>query len=191
MDLDGVLALLGRSHQRQLASLGRLGHGFLLIAGGNAAHVRFDPDLQEMRLLAFGVVELAVAHAAAGAHALHISGRDALDVAHAVLVGQIAREHVADDLHVTVAVRAKTGTRGDAVFVDHAQVAPTHVLRVKVLGERKAVKALEPAMVGQAPVFGFAEGQHDGTPVGRWKKCRASPAFDHAVALLASFNLIE
>jgi len=112
-----------------------------------------------MRGLALGVVELAVAHTAACAHALHIAGRNALDVAHAVLVRQLAREHVADDLHVAVAMGAKTGARRDAVLVDHPQIAPAHVLRVKILGKRKAVVALEPAVVGQAPLGGSAKGQ--------------------------------
>jgi hypothetical protein len=46
-----------------------------------------------------------------------------LAVAHAVLVRQRAVEHVADDLHVAVAVGAEAGAGGDAVLVDDAQVA--------------------------------------------------------------------
>jgi len=128
----------------------------LLIARGDAAHIRLNPDLQEMRGLALGVVELAVSHTAAGTHALHIARRYALDVAHAVLVGQLAREHITDDFHVAVTVGAKAGARGDAVLVDHAQIAPAHVLWVEVLGKREAVVALEPAVVGQAPFSGSA-----------------------------------
>jgi hypothetical protein len=69
------------------------------------------------------VVELAVAHAGAGAHALHLAGQDGRAIAHAVLVRQRAVEHVADDLHVAVAMGAEAGARGDAVFVDDPQVA--------------------------------------------------------------------
>jgi hypothetical protein len=71
---------------------------------------------------------------------------------HAVLVRQRAVEHVADDLHVAVAVGAEAGAGGDAVFVDDAQVAHAHVGRVVVVGEREAVETLEPAVVGVTPV---------------------------------------
>jgi hypothetical protein len=138
----------------------RLRQTLLLVAGLDAGHVRLDPDLQEVRGLVLGVVELAVLHAAARAHALHVAGRNALDVAQRVLVRQFAGQHVADDLHVAVAVRAEAGAGGDAVFVDHAQVAEAHVLRVVVAGEGKAVERLEPAVVGIAAVLGFAQGQH-------------------------------
>ena len=110
--------------------------------------------------LALGVVELAVHHAAAGAHALHVAGRDALDVAHAVLVGEVALQHIADDFHVAVPVGAEAGTRRDAVLVDDAQVAPAHVGGIVVTGERKAVVGLQPAVIGIATFLGLAKGQH-------------------------------
>ena len=87
----------------------------MFVARLNADHVGFDPDLQKVGLLALSVVELAVAHAAARAHALDIAGRNAFDIAHAVLVGQIARQDIADDLHVAVAVGAETGAGLDAL----------------------------------------------------------------------------
>jgi hypothetical protein len=106
------------------------------------------------------MVELAVHHAAPGAHALNIARRDALDVAHAVLVRQVALQHVADDLHVAMAVRTEARAGRDAVFVDDAQVAPAHVGRVDILGKREAVIRLEPAVIGMASCLGFAKGQH-------------------------------
>jgi len=131
-----VSCVSGRSgHQRQLAAFGRFGHGFLFIARLNADHIRLDPYLQKVRLRPLCVVELAVAHAAARAHALNITRRNAFDIAHAVLVGQVARQHVTDDLHVTMAVGAKAGARGDAVFVDDAQIAPAHMGRVEIVGK--------------------------------------------------------
>ena len=63
-----------------------------------------------------------------------------------------AGQHVADDFHVAVAVGAEAGARRDAVFIDHAQVAEAHVARIVIVGKREAVKALEPAVVGIAPV---------------------------------------
>ena len=77
---------------------------------------------------------------------------------------QVAREHVAHDLHVFVAVGAKAGAGRDAIFIDDAQVAKAHVGRVVVAREREAVKALEPAMVGPAAILRFANAQHVGAP---------------------------
>ena len=85
-----------------------------------------------MRRLTFGVIELAVLHASARAHALHIARWYALDVAHAVFVRQFARHDIADDLHVFVAVCAKACTGRNAVFIDDAQVAKTHVLFIEI-----------------------------------------------------------
>ena len=96
------------------------------------------------------VVELRVTHTRARAHALHIPGGNAFDIAHVVLVGQIARQHIADDLHVLVAVGAKTSARRDPVFVDHPQITPAHELWVLVARKRKTVKRLQPTVVGVA-----------------------------------------
>ena len=88
-----------------------------------------------MRDLAFRVVEFAVLHARACAHALHVPRGNALDVAHAVLVPQLATQHVADDFHILVAVRAKAPSGSNAVFINHAQVGQSHVVRVVVIGK--------------------------------------------------------
>ena len=81
------------------------------------------------------MVEFAMLHARACAHALHVARGNAFDVAHAVFVRQVAAEHVADDFHVSVRMRAKACARGDPVFVDDPQATKTHVRRVVVAGE--------------------------------------------------------
>ena len=106
------------------------------------------------------MVELAVPHAAAGAHALHVARHDGRAVAHRVLVRELALEHVADDLHVAVAVRAEARAGLHAVLVDDAQRAEAHVLRVVVVGEGEAVIRIEPAVVGVAAFVGAAQGDH-------------------------------
>ena len=98
----------------------------MLVTGCDTPLVGFKPDLQKMGFLALRMVELAVLDAGASAHALHVARGDALDIAHAVLVGQIARQHVADDFHVLVAMGAKACFWGDAVFVADPQIAPAH-----------------------------------------------------------------
>ena len=80
--------------------------------------------------------------------------------AEAVAVCQLAVEDVADDLHVAVAVRAEAAARSDPVLVDDAQVAEAHVARIVVVGEREAVLALQPAVIGVAPFGRFAQGDH-------------------------------
>jgi hypothetical protein len=119
----------------QGAALAGGGHGFLLVAGWDATLVGLYPNLQKMGFFTFSMVELAVLDAGTCAHALHVARGNAFDIAHAVLVGQIARQHIADDFHVLVAMCAKTGTCSDTIFVDHTQITPAHVRRVVVTGE--------------------------------------------------------
>ena len=126
-----VSTIIGRD-QSQFATFFARPEGFLLIARCNALDVRLDPDLQKMRFLALGVVELAMLHPRACAHTLHIARRYALDVAHAVFVRQIALQHIADDFHVFVAVGTEAGAGRNPVFVDDPQVAKTHVLFIVV-----------------------------------------------------------
>ena len=161
MQRDRSFAAIGRSHQSQSAALVGLGESFLLIARRDARGAGQQPDLQKVGVAALGMVELAVPDPRARAHALNLAGQDRGDLAHAVLVRQRAVEHIADDLHVAVAVRAETGARCNPVLVDHPQVAVAHVGRVVVIGKRKAVKALEPTVVGETSVGAAAQADHD------------------------------
>jgi len=163
--VDGHRAVraVGRGHQPQPAALLPLRKALLLVAGLDAALLGQDPDLQEVGGPVLGMVELAVHDAPARAHALHVAGRDGLHVAQRVAVRELTVEDVADDLHVAVAVRAEALPGGHAVFVDHAQVAEAHVLGIVVVGEREAVERLQPAVVGEAPLFGSAQRDH-GSP---------------------------
>ena len=63
------------------------------------------------------------------------------------LCSSFAGEHVGDDLHVAVTVGAEAHPRLHAVLVDHAQRAEAHVVRVVIVGEREAVKRVEPAVL--------------------------------------------
>ena len=73
-------------------------------------------------------------------------------VAHAVPVRELAVEHVGEDLHVAVGVRAEALPGGDAVLVDHAQRAEAHVARVVVVREGEGVAAVEPAEFGVSAI---------------------------------------
>jgi hypothetical protein len=72
-------------------------------------------------------------------------------------VGEAAREDVADDLHVAVAVRAEAHARLHPVLVDDAQRPEAHVLGVVVVGEGEAVEGVEPPVLGVAPFVGAAD----------------------------------
>ena len=106
-------------------------------------------------------VELTVHYTAAGRHLLDLVRPQHLDVSHAVLVGQFAFQNVAQDLHVAVSVGSKAASFGYAVFVDHAQRAIAHVLGVVIVGKRKCVVRIEPAVVGMASFVTLAYCQHD------------------------------
>ena len=156
MELHCALRTAGRGYQAQYAVFFGRRKCFLLVRRRNAAHIGLDPNLQKMGGGIGRVVELAVLHAGARAHALHIAWRYAFDIAHIVFVRKVARQHVADDLHVPVAMGAKPGTGRDAVFIDHPQIAPAHESRVVITRKGKTMKGFEPAMVGVAAVTGFA-----------------------------------
>src|SRR5882724_7570626 len=160
MNLDRAVATIRGGEQAQLAALVFRTEEFLLVAGLDAELIRFDPDLQEMNAVLRRRVVLAVGHARTGAHALHIAGPDHRTGAHAVLVFQFAVEHVADDFHVAVRMLAEALSRGNAVFVDHAQRAVSHVLRIVVTGEGERVEALQPAVVGKSALVAFSQGVH-------------------------------
>ena len=160
VQLDRPLGAVGRPDQAQGAAFFGRVKTLLLVAGRNAFDIRLDPDLQEMGGLVGRMVELRVHHAAAGAHALDVARRNRLDVAHAVLVRQFTRQHVGNDFHVAVAVLAETGTRGHLVFIDDAQIAPTHVLGIVVLAEGKRVLAFQPAEIGLAAVLRVTNCDH-------------------------------
>ena len=152
--------LPGSRNARELTSLVGGWHRHLLVARLDAQHIGLDPDLEKMRDVFMGVVELAVLHATTRTHALHITRGNPFDMAHAVAVREFARQHVADDFHVAMAVRAKPRAGCDAVLVDHPQVAPPHVGRIVVASERKAVKRLEPTVIGISAVLGTAQCDH-------------------------------
>src|SRR5690348_5106196 len=155
-----AVCAVGRRDKAQPAAL-LLGRKVLLLVGRcQACHARLDPDLEEMRGALRIVVELAVQHPRAGAHALHVAGHNRRAVAHRVLVRQRTVEHVAHDLHVAVAVRAEAGARANAILVDHAQRAEAHVQRIVVIGKREAVEGAQPAVVGIASFFGAAQRLH-------------------------------
>src|SRR6267143_824932 len=97
----------------------------LLVARRDAGNAGLDPNLEKVRHV-LSVIELAVQHALPRAHALHVPRHDDRAVSYAVFVGELALQHVADDLHVAVAVRSETRPRLNSVLVDHSEMAESH-----------------------------------------------------------------
>src|SRR6185436_2970104 len=132
----------------------------LLVRRRNAHLVGLDPDLQEVGDALLLVVELAVAHAAAGAHPLHVAGDDGGTRPHRVLMAERAFQHVADDLRVAMTVGAEALAGLHPVLVDHPQRAVAHVPGVVVVGEGERVVGVEPAVVGVAALRAAAQFGH-------------------------------
>src|SRR5690606_15772039 len=137
--------------------------------------VGLDPDLQEVQRRVLRGVELAVPDAVAGAHPLQFARAEHAFAAVVVAVRQPAFEHVADDLHVGVAVRRGARARRDAILVDHPQRTPAHPRRVVVVAEGKRVAAVEPAGLDVAAFGGSAQDLH-GIDLGTRKPGRRAVA---------------
>src|SRR5262249_43193645 len=93
-------------------------------------------------------------------HSLDFTRMEDFAVPHAVLMFKGPFENVGDDLHVPMAVHSETLAGLDAVFVDHPQRAEMVMLRVMVIGKRKRVVRIEPAMIEMAPIGRFANRDH-------------------------------
>ncbi|MCY1375910.1 hypothetical protein D9M69_633600 [compost metagenome] len=97
----------------------------------------------------------------AGTHDLNVARFGAAFVAEVVFVGNRAFTNVSDDFHVPVGVFREAGAGGDHVIVPHSQVAPVHTFWVVVLGERKVMMSIQPAVVGAAQGVERSEFEHD------------------------------
>src|SRR5690606_34110894 len=89
----------------------------------------------------------------------------------AVLVGNGTLAHVGDDLHVGMRMRRKAGAGLDGVIVPHPQRAPVDTRRVVVLGERKVVPGIEPAVVGGTETVEGTTFDHGVLLCGEWMGC--------------------
>ena len=132
----------------------------LLVPRGKSRGPGQDPDLKEMDRLPGGRVGFAVAHPGAGGHPLDIAGAEDRALPHAVGMGEGSRNDIADDLHVAMAVGAEAAAGLDPVLVDDPEGAELDMVRVVIVGEGEGVPAVEPPMVGVAPLGTFAKNDH-------------------------------
>src|SRR5262245_60922888 len=111
VDANGPFAARRRRHEPEPVRALRAVERALFVARLDALAVGDEPDLQEVHVGGLRGVELAVADARSGAHALDLARADHRTGAEAVLVFERAFEHPGQDLHVAVTVRRKTAAR--------------------------------------------------------------------------------
>src|SRR5262249_15658594 len=111
------------------------------------APVRQQPDLVKVYRLCLRRIELAVLHARTSRDPLELPGPENRAVTEAVLVFQLAFQHVGDYFHVPVPVRPKPLARLHAVLVDYPEHAKAHVLGIVVVVKGKSVARIEPTVI--------------------------------------------
>ncbi len=104
----------------------------------------------------FTGVVLRVTHAGSGAHNLELTRRDLLFVTHAVLVLNGTRQDIGQNFHIFMGMRTKPLTAVDNIFVNHPQCREAHKVGVVVIGKRKGVVAVQPAMISMTAILCFA-----------------------------------
>ena len=86
-------------------------------------------------------------------HALNVSRTNHRAIANTVLVLERAVDDVGNDFHVAMGMGWEPFAGTHAVIVDHAQRSDPHLGRVVVVPKRKAMPAVEPAVLSVAPVL--------------------------------------
>src|SRR5208282_6030506 len=160
MNLHGLIAAIGRTYSREAGA--RLGvvDVFLLVARSDCACGGRDPDLQKMNRVGFRMIEFAVRDSRPGTHSLRFARMNDRAGAKAVLVFERAFENVGDDLHVAMPMGGETRAGADAILVDYAQRAKSHLAGVVVVAERESVAAVEPVDFRASAVGGPAWSYH-------------------------------
>src|SRR5271154_2064587 len=92
---------------------------------------------------------------------LHVASFHHGAVPHAVLMFERSADNVTDDFKIIMRMRAETFATLHPVFVDYSQAPKPDVLRVVIIGKRKRVIAVGPAVVGVAAFIGLANCNHD------------------------------
>ena len=98
--------------------------------------------------------------AGTGTDALHFARFHDFMAAHAVLVFQRTGNDIGNDFHIAVRMQAEPFSDSHPVFIDHAKGTETHIAWVVIVGKRKRMVRLQPAMVGIAPVLRISDGNH-------------------------------
>jgi hypothetical protein len=74
-------------------------------------------------------------------------------------VFEFTLEHVGQDLHVAVGVRAEALARLHGIVVEDAQRAPVEILRVVIVGKAERVVRLQPTVIEGGALAGALNGE--------------------------------
>src|SRR5229473_766466 len=160
VDRQRTIFTFRRGHETKPSLLFRFAEPALLIFGLETVAFGKKPDLVQVHGFSGRVIELAVAHAGAGRHALQFAGPDGGTVAHAVLVLQAAIQDIRDNFHIAVTVHAEALAWLHAVFIHDPERAKAHLPGVIIIGEGKGVVGVKPAVVGMAALCRFTYLDH-------------------------------
>src|SRR4051812_19563198 len=94
-----------------------------------------------------------MAHTAAGAYILQVTGFHHGSIAHAVLVLQLALDDVRKYFRVTMRMRPESLPGLDHVVIDYSQRLKSHVIGIEILPERKRMMAVQPSQFRPSPRF--------------------------------------
>lgn len=150
VDRERTFLSMSRSDQLKAILTTLSGKGSLFVAWVETFAIRKKPDLVEVDALGGRRIEFAVGDAGTLAHSLKLAGSEDFAITHRISVFEGSLQHVRYDLHVVVGMGAKALAGSHEIFVHHPKGAKADVARVVVVGERKRMKGLEPAVVGVA-----------------------------------------
>jgi hypothetical protein len=77
---------------------------------------------------------------------------------------QLAFENVGDDFHVAMRMRGKSSVGRDPIFVDDAQRAESHPLRIPIIAKAEGVMSFEPAVVSATTFLAGTNLNHGVSP---------------------------
>src|SRR5262249_57246073 len=80
--------------------------------------------------------------------------------AQAVLVLQLALQHVGDDFHVVMRVGREARRRSHVVLIDHPQGPESHPARIPIVTEAEAVLGVQPSVIASASLIAASHGNH-------------------------------
>jgi hypothetical protein len=98
-------------------------------------------------------IGFAVTDAGARGHELHVSVANDAAGSERVFMAQLPVQHVGEDFHVLVRMGAEAHARRDEIFIDHAQSAEAHVLRIIVIRKGKRKVGVQPAVIGVTAIL--------------------------------------
>ena len=113
--------------------------------------IGYYPDLQELDLFIGMRILLTMKYACSGAHHLDIALFYHSNVAHAVLMTQIAFQRNRDDFHIVVRMLPKSHSAGNRVVIQYAQSSEMHPVRIIIMSKAECMVGIQPTVISMSP----------------------------------------